>query len=265
MGGAGDVLGRRSLNRATLARQLLLGRRELPVIATVERLLAERWPGHEPGPLAWSAQCLLPLVHPPPAAPGASAARRRSCSPSPGSAGRWPSPPRPGTWSSATWPRSAQPRSPTSRPGAASPASATRSNSSPPDPDTPAPPRFLPYFDNVLLAHADRTRIMSDDHRKRVCIGAVVEPTLLIDGQVVAIWRLVREPTQVILEVEPLDRVPATDLTAATREGERLLRFAAADAPDHDIRVLAPSPRGRQGRRGEPTGNGSARSRSRRL
>jgi hypothetical protein len=38
MAGAGDVLGRRSLNRATLARQLLLGRRELPVIEAVERL-----------------------------------------------------------------------------------------------------------------------------------------------------------------------------------------------------------------------------------
>jgi DNA glycosylase AlkZ-like len=38
MAGAGDILGRRSLNRATLARQLLLGRRELPVIDAVERL-----------------------------------------------------------------------------------------------------------------------------------------------------------------------------------------------------------------------------------
>jgi len=68
----------------------------------------------------------------------------------------------------------------------------------------------------------------------------VVEPTLLIDGQVVAIWKLVHAPARATLEIQPLEGVPATDLTAATREGELLLRFAAAEAPDHDIRVLGP-------------------------
>jgi hypothetical protein len=37
--------------------------------------------------------------------------------------------------------------------------------------------------------------------------------------------------------------VPATDLTTATQEGQRLLKFAAPDAPDHDIRVLGPESR----------------------
>jgi hypothetical protein len=69
----------------------------------------------------------------------------------------------------------------------------------------------------------------------------VVEPTLLIDGQVVAIWKLVHAPDRATtLEIQPLEGVPATDLTAATREGELLLTFAAAEAPDHDIRVLGP-------------------------
>jgi Winged helix DNA-binding domain len=84
---------------------------------------------------------------------------------------------------------------------------------------------------------------MTDDHRKRVCVGAVVEPTLLIDGQVVAIWKIVHAPARATLEVQPLAGVPATDMTTATQEGQRLLRFAAADAPDHDIRVLGPERR----------------------
>ena len=42
--------------------------------------------------------------------------------------------------------------------------------------------RLLPAVDKLLLAHADRTHIMTDEHRRRVCDGAVVEPTVQVDG-----------------------------------------------------------------------------------
>jgi Winged helix DNA-binding domain len=60
-----------------------------------------------------------------------------------------------------------------------------------PNPDTPAPVRFLPKWDNVLLAFADRTRVLPEEHRKRV-IGqnGDVAQTFLVDGFVAGTWRV---------------------------------------------------------------------------
>jgi hypothetical protein len=82
---------------------------------------------------------------------------------------------------------------------------------------------------------------MTDEHRRRVCVGAVVEPTVLVEGQVAAIWKLARTPGQAVLEVEPLTRLGAADRSAVTEEGERLLAFAADDVGDHDVRFRAPT------------------------
>jgi hypothetical protein len=103
------------------------------------------------------------------------------------------------------------------------------------DPDAPAPVRFLPEFDNLLLGHADRTRVLSDDHRGLVIQGL---RAVLVDGFVRAVWTITREEggtaTLVIKALD--DRLPPTDRTAVTEEGARLLTFAAADATSHDIR-----------------------------
>jgi hypothetical protein len=107
-----------------------------------------------------------------------------------------------------------------------------------PDPDTPAPPRFLPVYDNVVLAHADRSRVI--DARRR-WIGP--EPTtqfgsVLIDGFVGATWTVTREARRATLNVSLLGRLSKQDRTAVAEEGERLVRFVAADAQARDVRIV---------------------------
>jgi hypothetical protein len=93
-----------------------------------------------------------------------------------------------------------------------------------PDPDTPAPVRFLPKWDNVLLAFADRTRVLPDEYRKRV-IGANgdVAQTFLIDGFVAGIWRI--ESGRVVLE--PFARLSRSARHDVEDEAGRLESFLA--------------------------------------
>jgi hypothetical protein len=68
-----------------------------------------------------------------------------------------------------------------------------------PEADTPAPVRFLPKWDNVLLAFADRTRILPEQYRKTVIrSNGDVAQTFLVDGLVAGIWRA--EKRSVVLE-----------------------------------------------------------------
>jgi hypothetical protein len=103
-----------------------------------------------------------------------------------------------------------------------------------PDPRTPAPPRFLPEYDNLLIGHHDRTRVIDHAYRYVIFIG-----TLLVDGFVQGTWTVKRQGESATLTIEPLRRLTATDRKAVAEEGERLLDFAAADAAKHDVRIIA--------------------------
>jgi hypothetical protein len=110
-----------------------------------------------------------------------------------------------------------------------------------PDPDTPAPPRFLPTYDNVLLSHDDRSRIISDADRRRLTADSYQGRfgTVLVDGFVRGSWRVERGREAATLVITPLKPVPKKDAAAVTEEGARLLAFAAADVEDRDIRFSA--------------------------
>jgi len=93
-----------------------------------------------------------------------------------------------------------------------------------PDPDTPAPVRFLPKWDNVLLAFADRTRVLPEQYRKMVIrMNGDVAQTFLVDGFVAGIWRV--DSGRVVLEpFTPLSRSVQRELDD---EAGRLEAFLA--------------------------------------
>jgi hypothetical protein len=105
-----------------------------------------------------------------------------------------------------------------------------------PGADVEAPVRFVPAFDEPLLAYADRTRIMTDEVRRRICVGDAVHPAVLVDGAVRASWELTANDGVATLTVRPFDGWSRTDRAAVEDEAAGLLAFAAADADRHDLR-----------------------------
>jgi hypothetical protein len=105
-----------------------------------------------------------------------------------------------------------------------------------PDPETPAPPRFLPEYDNLLVSHADRSRVIADDYRERV----FTKGALLVDGFVRGSWQIAGRRGTATLAIELFEALPEPDRTAVAEEGARLLAFAAADAQARDVQFTAP-------------------------
>lgn len=106
-----------------------------------------------------------------------------------------------------------------------------------PDPDTPAPPRFMPVYDNSFLGHADRSRIVIDDFRQRFNTGELGSG-VLIDGFGRAGWKIVRESGTATLVIQHFDPLARAERTALTDEGARLLAFMVGDTHHHDIEII---------------------------
>ena len=97
-----------------------------------------------------------------------------------------------------------------------------------PDPDTPAPPRFLPDYDNVFLGHSDRARIVDEEIRRRHRSGEQLRVCpFLVDGFMAGTWRIERRRTGAVLLIAPFGKLPTKDSHALGAEGERLLEFAS--------------------------------------
>ncbi len=107
-----------------------------------------------------------------------------------------------------------------------------------PDPDTPAPPRFFPEYDNAFLGHADRTRIAPA--RSFVDSELPKGPfkgSFTVDGFISGFWRIARERESATLVIEPFYKLSASDRAAVVEEGTRLLSFVLPDIEVRDLQV----------------------------
>jgi hypothetical protein len=110
-----------------------------------------------------------------------------------------------------------------------------------PDLDVAAPVRFLGEYDNVLLGHADRRRIIPADFPWEAMLapGRFVN-NLLVDGMLRATWWIEREGKRhATLAIRPFRRLARADRAEVTAEAERMIDFAAADAEIRDVRFEA--------------------------
>ncbi|MCO1656220.1 winged helix DNA-binding domain-containing protein [Pseudonocardia humida] len=113
-----------------------------------------------------------------------------------------------------------------------------------PDPDVPAPPRFLPAFDNAVLGYDDRTRVIDDRHRGLSVGGARF---LLVDGRVAATWTTEpAQPTRAaddppVLRISALVPITGADRDAVVEEGAGLLAFLTDGRTDGRVEIDGPA------------------------
>ncbi|ROO85051.1 winged helix DNA-binding protein [Actinocorallia herbida] len=228
--------------------------------AELGKLLGRRWPDHDPNALAQTVRNLVPLVQVPPrglwgrSGPAAHLTAEawlgRGLDPAPSPDGhvlRYLAAFGPASvkdmqkWSGLTRLKAAFTRlGPRLRRYRAESGEELYdlADLAPPDAEAPAPVRFLPEFDNILLSHADRTRIMPDHHRARVfTVNGIIRASILVDGFVAGLWRVERSGATATLAIEPFGALDAEARTALLEEGARLLAFLAPEAA-HDLRIL---------------------------
>ncbi len=107
--------------------------------------------------------------------------------------------------------------------------------------DVDAPVRLLGEFDNLILSHADRRRVIPEADRTRLTTLNGMQPaTVLIDGEVAGTWRIERAAGSATLTVDSWATPTSAARTGLEAEGERLLALVAPGAGTHDVRIVGP-------------------------
>ena len=102
-----------------------------------------------------------------------------------------------------------------------------------PDPETPAPARLLPEYDNALLSHADRSRYWPGTP---IVADPPIHGTILQDGFLAGVWSLARSKEEAVLTVRhrPLGRAALDEILT---EAEQALAFLEPSAARHEVRA----------------------------
>ena len=106
-----------------------------------------------------------------------------------------------------------------------------------PDADTPAPVRFLPFYDNVYLGYDNRRRMLNARDAERINIFANYKPPVLVDGVVAAGYAVSRKKDVATLEIEPYHKLSRGEVREVEEEGERFVRFMEDDAGRYEVVV----------------------------
>lgn len=110
-----------------------------------------------------------------------------------------------------------------------------------PDEDTTAPVRFLPEYDNLVLAHSERGRIIADAYRSRIVTANLkVLATFLVDGKVAGTWKTERKGKAATLIIEPFEALASSVREALAEEGLGALRFSEEEAQSFDLKIVTP-------------------------
>jgi len=106
-----------------------------------------------------------------------------------------------------------------------------------PSPDVKAPVRFLPRYDELLIAYQHRDRLIAPAHRPATYAkNGIVEAVVLVDGFAAATWGLVRAKGEALLRIAPFARLARRERAAVEAEGHDLLGFLAPDATTVGVR-----------------------------
>ncbi|GAA4562409.1 winged helix DNA-binding domain-containing protein [Planotetraspora kaengkrachanensis] len=109
-----------------------------------------------------------------------------------------------------------------------------------PDPGTPAPPRLLYDFDNLLLSHADRSRVVTDAYRRQDFDDHGPVPRLiLLDGFTAGTWTFAAERGKATLVIRLFAKTSGEDADALAAEGAALAEFLAPEAEVRDVRFAS--------------------------
>ena len=101
-----------------------------------------------------------------------------------------------------------------------------------PDPDVPAPVRFLPEYDNIALSHDDRSRLLD----RKLSEPIWMRGSILVDGFIRGTWRIDTKQGTSTLHIGLFDSLTPTNRAEAEAEAERLAAFLVPDARSREVR-----------------------------